>query len=373
VRSLFGLVTLPGHFFPKDESSMNKSNASILFCGALAALSLAACHKGGRTEAKSGPVVATVGSETITADEMKKRLEETSPFLRARYNTLERKKEFLDNLIRNELLAQEAEKQGLDKNPAVREQMTRAMIQELIKKQLDERLAGNDISDADLKKFYDSHLDDFQKPERARAFHIFLPAKDAKEKTAAKAKAAYFLKDIEAREKRGEANAFQVVATKESKDGMTAVQGGDLRFVSKDELTKNYNAELADAVFALKNPGEKSPVIETPAGIELVKLQVKTVALNRSLEDSKDSIRGRLARERRSHEYDEWVKKLREQTKVSVNDDELAKVTADGVVNGQPGMPMSAAHPGAAPATPQTAPAMPPQAPPTAAAKIGGQ
>jgi len=352
---------------------MNKSNASILFCGALAALTLAACHKGS-SEAKSGPVVATVGSETITADDLKKRLEETSPFLRARYNTLERKKEFLDNLIRNELLAQEAEKQGLDKSPAVREQMKRAMIQELIKKQLDERLAGNDIADADLKKFYDAHLDDFQKPERARVFHIFLPATDAKEKTAAKAKAVYFLKDIEAREKRGETNAFQVTATKESKDQLSAPMGGDLKFLSKDDLAKAYNTELADAAFALKNPGEKSGVVETTTGIELIKLQVKTVALNRSFEDSKESIRGRIARERRSREYDEWVKKLREQTKVSVNDDELAKVVVEGATAqpGMPGMPMSAAHPQIMPAA-QMKPAMPPQAPPTAASKIGGQ
>src|SRR5579859_5988463 len=99
---------------------MNNRTAALLFCGALAATSLACGRKGG-SESKSGPAVATVGNDTITADEFKKRLEETSPFLRARYTTLERKKEFLDNLIRNELLAQEAEKQGLDKSPAVRE------------------------------------------------------------------------------------------------------------------------------------------------------------------------------------------------------------------------------------------------------------
>jgi peptidyl-prolyl cis-trans isomerase C len=352
---------------------MNKSNASILFCGALAALSLAACHKSGSTEAKSGPVVATVGNETITADDLKKRLEETSPFLRARYNTLERKKEFLDNLIRNELLAQEAEKQGLDKSPAVREQMKRAMIQELIKKQLDERLAGTDIPDADLKKFYDLHLDDFQKPERARVFHILLPFQDAKEKIAAKAKANALLKDIDAREKKGESNAFQATAMKESKDPASAQVGGDLRFTSKDELARAFSTELADAAFALKTPGEKSGVVETPKAIELIKLQVKTVALNRSFEDSKDSIRGRIARERRSHEYDEWVKKLRDQTKVSVNDAELAKVVIEGASNGQPGMPMSVAHPTAAPGAAQTMPASPPQAPQAAASKIGGQ
>jgi peptidyl-prolyl cis-trans isomerase C len=105
---------------------MNTRLASFL----LAAAALAACSK---SSSKSGPVVATVGNESITADEMRQRLNETSPFLRARYNTVERKKEFLENLVRNELLAQEAVRQGFDKSPAVKEQMKRAMIQELIK------------------------------------------------------------------------------------------------------------------------------------------------------------------------------------------------------------------------------------------------
>jgi len=317
-------------------------------------LALAAC----KSEHK-GPVVATVGNESITADDLKRRLDETSPFLRARYNTLDRKKEFLENMIRNELLAQEAQRQGFDKSPAVKEQAKRAMIQELIKKQLDERLSGADIADGELKKFYDAHLDDFVKPERARVFHILFAAKDAKEKAAAKKHAAELLKDIEAREKKGEVNAFLTAAIKESKDQLSAPMGGDLRFLSRDELAKAYNPELAAAAFELKNPGDKAGPLETPAGVELVKLQVKTVALNRSFEDSKESIRGRMARERRSREYDDWMKKLRENAKVSINDAELDKVQVESALT-PPGMP--AMHP--------PVPGQPP--PKTASSKIGG-
>src|SRR5438309_2143399 len=212
--------------------------SAILFALSLAA----ACHK---NEAK-GPVVAKVGDDVITADELKHRLDETSPFLRARYNTLDRKKEFLENLIRNELLAQEAQRQGYDKSPAVKEQMKQAIIQELSEHQAD---------------------------------------------------------------------------------------------------------------------------------VELVKLQVKTVALNRSFDESKDSIRGRMARERRSHEYDDWMKKLRQNTTVAINDAELEKVVVEGAPQGQPGMmppvglnPMQGHQPNAAPPVPLH----PAGTPPTAASKIGG-
>jgi peptidyl-prolyl cis-trans isomerase C len=348
------------------------NNPSRFLCGALAAVSLAACQKG-TSEAKSGPILATVGNQTITADEMKKHLEETSPFLRARYATPERKKEFLENLIRNELLAQEAERQGLDKSPTVREQMKRAMIQELIKKQLDERMSGNDLTEADLKKFYEAHIDDFVKPERARVFRISLPATNAKERTAAKAKATAILKDIDAREKKGEANAFQMTAIRESKDATSAPLGGDLRFSTKEELVKSYGPEIANAAFAMSVPGEKSRVFETPTSVEVLKLQVKTAAMNRGFDESKESIRSRVARERRSHEYDEWIKKLRDDAKVTVDEAELAKVNVEVPTSGTAAAMNAIPHASVPMPRPATAPVMPAQTPPTAAAKIGGQ
>ncbi len=339
---------------------MNIRLASVL-CLALAAL---ACNK----SQKSGPVVAEVGNDVITADEVRQRLNETSPFLRARYNTLERKKEFLENMVRNELLAQEAVRQGYDKSPAVREQMKRAMIQELIKHQLDSKLSGTDIPDEELKKFYDAHIDEFVKPERARVLHILLPAKDAKERAEARKRAQALLKEIDAREKKGELNAFQTVAIKESKDPLSAPMGGDLRFLSKEELTKAYTAELANAAFDLKNPGDKAGPVDTPAGVELVKLQVKTVAMSRSFDESKEPIRQRMARERRSRDYDEWVKKLRENTKVTIHEQELEKVAVDvqpqqtGPVNATVGHPV-----------PQATPPVPPAGQPsTTTSKIGG-
>lgn len=316
------------------------------FAFALVGLAVTGCPSTKSTpaaEQKTGPVVAHVGDDVITAEEFKKRLDETSPFLRARYNTVERKKEFLENLVRNELLAQEAQRRGLDKAPAVREQVKRAMIQELLKQQLDEKLTGNDISEDELKKFYDAHLDEFVKPERARVFRILLEAADAKAKTAAKKKAGDLLKEIDAREKKGDTNAFQAVAMKESMDKLSAPMGGDLRFNSKDELTKTYSAQLAEAAFALKNPGDKSGVIETGVGVELLKLQVKTVAVDRKLEESKDAIRGRMARERRSRDYDESVKKLHEQGNVKIDETELGKVAAaeaPAQQGGMPGQPM---------------------------------
>ncbi len=344
---------------------------SVVFLGrgSLACLALAAaagCK--GKAEDKTGPVVATVGNDTITADELRRRFDEVSPFLRGRYNTVERKKEFLENLIRNDLLAQEAARRGLDKSPQVREQTKRAMVQELLRQQLDERLSGADIPDDEMKKFYDAHLEDFVKPERARAFRILLAVDkgDEKARAAAKKRAQTLRKEIDERAKKGDLNAFQAAAMKHSQDKSSASLGGDLRFLSRDELAKTFSPQLADAVFSLKNPGDEAGPLETPQGIELVRLQVRTVAFERKFEEAKDSIRGRMSRERRSREYDEFVRKLREGGNVKIDEAELAKVSsgAEPAAHG----PL---HPPASPVAPPPGPAAPPAAP--AASTVSGK
>jgi peptidyl-prolyl cis-trans isomerase C len=340
---------------------------SVAFLGvrSLACLVVAAaagCK--GKPDDKTGPVVATVGNDTITADELRRRFDEVSPFLRGRYNTVERKKEFLENLIRNDLLAQEAARRGLDKSPQVREQTKRAMVQELLRQQLDERLSGTDIPDDELKKFYDAHLDDFVKPERARAFRILLAADkgDAKARAAAKKQAQALRKEIDERAKKGDVNAFQAAAMKHSQDKSSASLGGDLRFLSRDELAKTFSPELADAVFSLKNPGDEAGPIETPQGIELVRLQVRTVAFERKFEEAKDSIRGRMSRERRSREYDDFVRKLRESGNVKIDEVELAKVSSGAE---------SEAHVPLRPPAPAAAPPQAPPSPPSASSVSG--
>ena len=105
-----------------------------------------------------------------------------------------------------------------------------------------------------------------------------------------------------------------------------------------------------------------------------MKLQVKTVAVNRTFEESKEPIRQRMARERRSRDYDEWVKGLRERTKVAIYDQELDKIQVDAAAQPPPAGPASIS--GGHPVPQAIAPAAPPagqKAPSTATSNIGGK
>ena len=100
---------------------------------------------------------------------------------------------------------------------------------------------------------------------------------------------------------------------------------------------------------------------------------------NRTFDQSKSQILSRLGREKRTKEFDEYVKKLREDAHVTVNDAELEKVTIS-TGGGSPGhggmmmgMPPGGMPPGGAPPAGMAPHAMPPPgalaAPPPAPAQ----
>ncbi|HET6411149.1 MAG TPA: peptidylprolyl isomerase [Anaeromyxobacter sp.] len=332
----------------------------------LAALAAMSCSK------KSGPALAKGDGFTITADDFKARLDEQSPFLRARYTTLERKKEFLDNLIRFELLAREADREGLRNDPDVQQTLRKIMVQKLVQRRFGEPTAG-DVPDADVQKFYDDHANEFHRPKRVRAsIVVFKAAADSPDRQKKLAAAKKALSSLEAAEKeKKDPAAFTKLVADSSEDTATKQSGGDLGLKTAEEIEKAYSKELAQAIFALKQ-GETSGVVETPEALYLARATLVQEEQNRTLDQVKTQIVARLSREKKSKEFDEWLSKLRDSARVKVDETALDAIVVAPAATvpgpSQPGMhppPMSSAPPAAPPAgdeaKPGAAPAPAPQ------------
>jgi peptidyl-prolyl cis-trans isomerase C len=296
---------------------------------------------------KSGPVVAKGNGISITADEFKARLDEQSPFIRARYSTLERKKEFLDNLIRFEVLAKEAEKQGLAKDPDVQMTLKKIMVQKLVQKSFQDPGAAADMPEAELSKYYEDHRDEYSRPRRVRVAAVVFNAPQGSPERAKKLLAAQkALAKLKAEEKKNTL-AFAQVVSEFSEDPATKAAAGDLQFKSAEELEKAYSKPVADAAFSLK-PGETSGVVQAQQGLYILKYTGEQPELNRSFDQVKAQIANKLHREKRTKEFDEWLKGLREQAKVAVDDKALEAVEVQA---GPPagGAPMGGGMMGGAP------------------------
>jgi peptidyl-prolyl cis-trans isomerase C len=334
----------------------------------LCAAALACSQQKGK---KSGPAVAKGNGITITADEFKARLDEQSPFIRARYTTLDRKKEFLDSLIRFEVLAREAEKQGLAKDPDVQNTLKKIMVQKLVQKNFQDPGTVADVPEPELQKYYDGHKDEYVRAKRVRVAAIVWNAPQGSPERAKKVAAAQkALTKLKAEEKKNTL-AFAQLVSEYSEDAATKGMAGDLQFKTQEELEKAYSKEVADAAFKLK-PGETSGVVQAQQGVYLLKYTGEQPEMNRTFDQVKAQIANKLHREKKTKEFDEWLKNLREQAKITVDDKALEAVEVQAAPPGgpmagpgMPGMQMGGAMPpghGAMPA-PQGAAPMPASAP----------
>jgi len=307
--------------------------------GIAGAIALAACSPSPSGKKSGGPVVAKGQGVVITEGDFKARLDEQSPFIRSRYTTLERKKEFLDNLIRFEVLAREAEKQGLAQDPDVQNTMKKIMVQKLVQKTFSDQEAAKNIPEADLQAYYDAHRTDYF---RARKVRLQAVVWNAPEKSPERARDLATAKKALARLKVDEKKnplAFGQLVTEYSEDPASKAAGGDLNYKSLEELGQAYGKGFAETVFALK-PGETSGVLETAQGLYIVKATGEQQELNRPFDQVKAQIASKLSREKKTKEFDEWMKKLREDAKITVDEKalEAIDVAAGAAAPAGPGM-----------------------------------
>jgi peptidyl-prolyl cis-trans isomerase C len=286
----------------------------------------------GLTEEQSKQVLAKVGDTTITLGEFADRLAGQSPYLRARYQSPERRKEFLDNMVRFELLALEAKKRGQDKLPEVQRVREQMMVQQMMKELFDDQgVKLSDITDKEIQAYYDQNQAEFHKPAQRRASHILF--KD-------KAKAEGVLKKLLAAP--DDMELFRKLAEQNNLDESTKDRFGDLRFFGAEPAAGETGPPkpVRDAAFKLAKTGDLSPeLIQSEQGFHIVKLTGERAALDRTLEDARRLIQNRLWRKKREDAIEAFVTELRGKAELKENLELLSQVKVDTSTAGAPGAP----------------------------------
>jgi parvulin-like peptidyl-prolyl cis-trans isomerase-like protein len=295
-----------------------------------------------QSDAELGSVLAKVDDVTITVGEFQERINRQAPYIRARYTSLEQKKEFLDSLIRFEVLAKEAYRRGFDKDPEVVRTMKQVMIQKLNRDEFETKMNPDAISEEELRGFYKQNEAEYVKPEEVRASAIVLNSRSQAEKVA-----------IEARGEAGRTNkGFRDLVSRYSTDETTKIRGGDLRYFS--QLSTEIPKPLVDAAFALARTGDVTAAIAGGDGkYYILKQTGRRKAVTKAFEDVKLQIRNRLYRDKRTEAQKSFIETLRAKAKIQVFDEALNKVRVD--TSNQP-VPDAHGH-GLAPPQPMSPPA----------------
>jgi peptidyl-prolyl cis-trans isomerase C len=134
---------------------------------------------------KQKEILAKINDYEITAQEFEEAFKDSASF---RQDNLESKKEFLDSLINQKLILQEAQKKGLDKEPGFLKAIERFWEQSLLKIALDAKTKeiANTLktSDAEAKEAYDKLPDSEKSGKTYQELYNQLKWKLSKEKEA---------------------------------------------------------------------------------------------------------------------------------------------------------------------------------------------
>lgn len=279
----------------------------------------------GITPELAARVLAKVGDREITLGEYAATLERMDPFERLRYQSADRRKQLLDELIDLELLAEEARRRGLDKQPETQERVRQMLRDELLSQVRGSTPPPGDISEADARRYYDQHRDDFREPERRRVAHIALGSE-------AEAKAV-----LEKAREAGPAEWGKLVAEK-SRDagskpsvGLPPELAGDLGIVGPPGHPRGENPNVPEplraAVFEIAKLGGVLPRPIAAAGaFHILRLTGKTDARDRSFADAERAIRVAITQERLRARETELQAELEKKYPVTIDEAQLAKL-----------------------------------------------
>lgn len=289
---------------------------------------------GAKTAQAAGEPIAKVGNTTITVEQIQRRLDEQSPFVRTRYADPEKKKEFLDSQVRFEVLAAEALARGMDQDPEVLEATKKIIVQKLTREEFDGRVKLQEITDAELQKYFDEHQADYQKPEMVRVSDIAVAF--GSDKAKAQKTAEEVQKKAADKSKLEDRNYFKELAAQYSTDETSKRAGGDLRYLTAAEVEQKLGAAAKTWAFAAETVNEVSPVFEGADAFHVVKRTGRRKEITRSFDQVKNQIKNVVYREKRTASFNAFVDGLKKKHGATVYEEKLDKVK----VNAQlpPGM-----------------------------------
>jgi parvulin-like peptidyl-prolyl isomerase len=199
----------------------------------------------------------------------------------------------------------------------LRRQLERTMIIQRV--QQTEVMSKLEVTDAELKMYYDSHKDSFTTTPQLtlRELLVAVPASDRGVNVGVEEEARAKAEDIRKRLLAGE--PFARLAADLS-DSPSKANGGLVGPVTRDVLAP----ELQQAIDGLK-AGDLTPVLRTSRGFQLIKIETMETATVKPFDEARGDIADRLANEKRRGEFSKFMEKLRSQAIIDWKNDEIKK------------------------------------------------
>ena len=210
------------------------------------------------------------------------------------------------NQITDEQLGQLLQSRGLTID-TYREQVREGLlVAKVVNAEVRSRLV---VMDTELQEAYQQRRERYRVPKELTVSHIlFLVPPDAAEQDVARVrqKAESVLQQL-----RSGAD-FATLARKYS-EGPSAEQGGLLGTFRAGELLPGFE-EVANTL----KPGEISDIVQTRAGLHILRVEARKEGAVRSFEEAREEIKTDLLQAKTEQKYQEWLETLRQSAYIKV-------------------------------------------------------
>jgi peptidyl-prolyl cis-trans isomerase C len=191
-----------------------------------------------------------------------------------------------------------------------RQILERAVCEEVVERELRDRVQ---VTQEQVRRYYDEHAEQMQRPEMVRASHILLATQDpltgrelSDEQQQAKRREATAVLE---RAKKGE--DFAALARQYSDDPGSKEQGGEYVF-ARGQMVPEFEV----AAFSLQ-PGQVSDLVTTQFGYHIIKLSQRIPAEKIEFEQVEEDIRESMERrEVQENLLPPYLKQLKKQAKL---------------------------------------------------------
>lgn len=177
------------------------------------------------------------------------------------------------------------------------------IIHKLVGREIRSRLS---VSPSEVTAYYEAHRKEFITPQAVEVATLLIRPKDNLDVSRAYEQAKDLHRQL------GQGADFYDLAKRFS-DGFNPSMGGRIGLLEKGKNRK----EIDSVLFDLK-AGQISPVIKTPSGFHIFKIESTRPARQAELSEMQNEIQSRLLNEKGADRYQDWLVKLRSDSYISV-------------------------------------------------------
>jgi peptidyl-prolyl cis-trans isomerase C len=270
------------------------------------------------TTVEKTAVVATYAGKQLTSAAVLEEIERLPGPSRSYLSAPDRKRQFVENIILNDLLFTEAEKAGFAKDPEIEKQVDEMRKRLVVQRLMREYQKPPTISDDEAKKYYDGNPSLFSSTQ-IKASHILVKDEDAAKKLHAELVA--------------DKSKFADKAKELSIDKTSGAKGGDLGKFGQGRMVPEFER----TAFSLK-AGELSQPIKTQYGWHIILVSEREEGERKPFDQVKEQIKTTLRNKQLQDNIQAKFDGLKKAANVQVDETVLGAITPPPAPAGAPAM-----------------------------------